>query len=226
MISNSQHNHPLDGDLLAHAEGLVGPYATFDRELAEHLRTCASCRVKVEDIRASLAFVDSVDTLEPSLELSNSIEMGSKKLRREQQTRQALHAILSGGKRVAMAAGVVLMAGIFLNTGIRNGAIPAADQVTIQPATQFKADVFSLDALKALTVEEEILFSAVMSEDRLPQSAWERSQIRAVRAYDDDISEAMEAFASNPALVRAGHLIYKNRERKSQTLKDVYARRN
>ena len=227
MMKSSQHNHPAESELLAHAEGLVGRKATLHPETASHINSCLVCREAIEGMRTSLSFVDHADSLEPSRELTNSIHMGSRKIRRELRARQTVHQLWVGGKRAAMVAGVILLAGILVQTGMDHADVPMQTDLNInQQPVQRTAEVFSLDSLRALTLEEEILFPAVISSNRPPQSEWERSQIRAVQAYDDDISEAMEALAANPALARAGQLIHKNRERKSQTLKDVYVRRN
>lgn len=85
---------------------------------------------------------------------------------------------------------------------------------------------FSLEALTQRSAEEELLGTAFRSSAWQPNSPWERSQWRAVSTHDSEIEDALEALKKNPALVRAGVVVSTNRERKSDTLRALYANRN
>jgi hypothetical protein len=226
MSTHIHYSHPAEYELLAYAEGLVGQVADLNPQTVQHIQSCSFCTEIVAEMKSSMILLDHAGSVEPSRELAASIEMASQKLRREIRTKQTRGGVWVQGKRLAVAAMVLLMAGVLLNFD-RIRPLPALPRHEVQ-AVQVprNAELFSLESLARLTREEEVLMPAVFSMFRQPQSDWERSKLRELKTYEDDISEAMQALKHNPALVRAGHLIQQNRQLKGQTLKDVYVERD
>ncbi len=226
MSTHIHYSHPAEYELLAYAEGLVGQVADLNPSTVKHIQSCSFCTEVVADMKSSMILFDQAGSMEPSRELVASIEMASQKLRREIRTKQSHGGIWMQGKRLAVVAMVLLMAGALLNIDrIPTDTVLPRQEVQAQQVSR-NAELVSLESLAMLTMEEEVLTPAVFSTFRQPQSDWERSKLRELRAYENDIVEAMQALKNNPALARAGQLIQRNRQLKGQTLKDVYVERD
>jgi len=163
MTTDIHYTHPAEFELLAYAEGLVGQRADLNPQTVQHIQTCAFCSEMVEEMKSSMVLFDQIGSVEPSREMAASIEMASQKLRREIRTKKTMGRYWIQGKRLSVAAMVLLMAGALLNFGrINHEPILPGQGVQAEHITM-NAEFFSLESLAVLTLEEKILTPAVFS---------------------------------------------------------------
>lgn len=218
-------SHPSKNDLMAYAESLGSSASSLCAATAAHVSECAYCRAEVDKIQTTLSAVELAADIEPSRTWRASLMLAARNERRADAARAArLRTRLQ--KPVAAAAVFVLVAGgaaILLRAGVTQ---PEPSAVSEAGPQQRSAAFVSLDVLRQMSPEEEMLSDTVMSEQRSPRNRWEQEKRRAASAFDDDIEEALIAFQSNPACVRASELVNANREKLKETLKALYVERS
>jgi anti-sigma factor RsiW len=79
-------------------------------ELEKHLSTCAPCRVRVEEFRSVSGLLDELPVIEPSPEFDTRVRA----LVAAEPVKQSWWAWLHVSPRVAFAASMLLLAGIWL----------------------------------------------------------------------------------------------------------------
>jgi hypothetical protein len=214
--------HPEREALFEYAEQIEsGNPAAFGSETGAHLRECTTCSGEVREMRRSLAFTESVKTLEPTQALQASVILAMKSQRMEDRRRARMRAL----KSAAFAAGFMLVLGAAIQT--TPGSVSSRKGVVrLGPDATSGGSPMTIETLRQPTPEEQLLEPALSAAYWRPENRWEESQQRALQAMDADIDEALAALQSNPALVRAGAAIHSSRDRKRETLKSLYAQRS
>lgn len=223
--------HPSQNRLLELSESLEMSGATVDSRVAAHVAKCAKCRQEVDGIRATIVMTESAGSIAPSRELRAQILLAA---RREQK---ALRDASSGSSpfrvhpgRVGAAVLVltIVAAGVALSTDVvpigEESRAPRSAAVSPIPAT-VSVPAFAADPLQA-TPEELILQPAVNSPYWQPQTSLERARKRAIQAYDQDFSEAMDAYEKNLFLLQARESATLSRAKKRAALKTLYVERS
>lgn len=208
-------SHPSKNDLMAYAEGLDVRVAT-----ADHIAACRYCLAEVETIRQTLRIAEGAAAIEPSRTWRASLRLAVRNERCMIASSPKLYKPLAAAAVLAVVAGSAL-------SMLRSEAPVSGRAAGSESAPELRNAAFvSLDVLRQVSPEEELLSEAVMSAERSPRTRWEEEKRRAALVFDDDIDEALAAFQSNPACVRASALVNANREKLKETLKTLYVERS
>lgn len=206
-----------------YAENLYCEHGTVSATTGGHVGGCEKCRIEVDRICGTLGVIRDSEALDPSREFRAGLLLAA---RSQTQARPGILPLAFRPPRFIRALSVA--ACVLLATGVTFWAIDGKPELTLNEngMKQMNASVFALESLRRTSPEEELLSEAVMSSTRKPVSAWEQAQQRAIRALDEDISEALAALEHNAACIRASELVSTSRQRLKTALKTFYMERS
>lgn len=227
---------------MAYAESLVDGRTVISVKTAAHLASCSACKADVESMCGSIKLAREAGSIECSRRSTAQILLAAQ-IRRAAQIPLASRIRLAAKNerrgmaglvrrhryRVFAAKGLAYAVCLVVLVSAPYGALQwnvYQDGGKSEASRPLSAGVFSLDALRKASPEEELLSAAVMAPRHQPETPWEHERRRAVLMLDDDISEALEALARNPSCVRASELVSANRRRLKETLKALYVERS
>lgn len=223
--------HPARQELLAYAETLVDRSGSLPATLGAHVAACAQCRGEVNAMRASLAFTAQAQALEPSEDLTASILLEARNIRKQQDRSRKRHSVAMTAFRGLGYAAVLALVSVStfsLVLGNPNEASApeqsAANVDAYTPASPEEA-VATADLLEK-AAEDVRALSAAVGDGPTPQTLREWEQLRAVNAMDADLSAALEALARNPGNTRAADVVQSSLRRQAETLRNLYTDRN
>ena len=218
--------HPSRAQLFEHAESLLARHVPFSSEITRHVAACNACKSELAAIRDSLELIQQAQQLQPSRDAKAAILLAAK----TQRSSGALPLNPDRPARrlargMAVAASFLVVSAVLFRSSTDLGLTGLAQG---QPSTDQEVQTagLTLETLRQVSPEEELLGAALMSSAWAPQTRWERAQRRELLALDDDIEKALEALKDNPALVRASDLVTTNRQRKKETLRALYVNRD
>lgn len=207
--------------LMAHAESLTDSGKPVDAAYAAHIAGCAACAGEVQAIRRTLEIVLRAPQLEPSSDMTAQILVRVRSERQKPQSAECHRKPVHLAMAWAMAAGLILVAGL----GFYGHETPVPERAPLLvSSTGPSASSAEAERWTKTVTEVRSLAAAV----RAPIQATPReiAQRRAVQAMDKDIAAALAALERNPGCARASHIVQSNLERQNQTLRNLYAARN
>jgi len=217
--------HPARQELFAYAETLVDRSGSLPGHIGAHIASCPQCSGEVKAMRASLAFSASAQALEASDDLSASILLEARRVRKQQSRAQRRHGVITAGVRgLGYAAALVIVSVatfslVLGNPGVGNDLSEAAAAPTTKAEAVATADLLEKAA------EDVRALSAAMADGPTPQTLKEWEQLRAVNATDTDLTAALEALARNPGNERAAQVVQSSLRRQAEALRDLYVDR-
>lgn len=221
---------------MAYAESLVDGRTVISVKTAAHLASCSACKADVESMCGSIKLAREAGSIECSrrstaqILLAAQIPLASRiRLAAKNERRGMAGLVRRHRYRVFAAKGLAYAVCLVVLVSAPYGALQwnvYQDGGKSEASRPLSAGVFSLDALRKASPEEELLSAAVMAPRHQPETPWEHERRRAVLMLDDDISEALEALERNPSCVRASELVSANRRRLKETLKALYVERS
>lgn len=222
-----ERRHPAKAELLTYAEALVDQETTVDAKTAAHVASCPSCREELQAMGATLDCVRDAQALSVSRDATARLLLAARHERRSMEAHRELQRIaIRAVKGLTYAAVLALVVSVGYISTLRFALTGNAVHEPAGRSSQVSASVFSLEALRRPSPEQERLAETVLSSQRPSPGRWEREQLRTVAVLDDDISEALEALANNPFCARAEKLLNSSRERRMETLKTLYVERS
>lgn len=217
--------HPAKHELFAHAEALEDGNRPISARIGKHVAGCRRCGAEVRALRTSLSAVSTAPVLEPSAASTVRLLHAARQERQAaQQESRPVRALCGLAKGLAAAAALIVVGAVSFRT-VLDTPPSAANAPARASAVSVSFERPSEEAIRRAKEEAESLYAisdAVRARNVQPRSPQEHQYLRAIRAVEADIQEALLTLEQDPTNVRAWHVLNSKGEYREEMVKTYY----